>query len=102
MLCDRVACLVVNPITINNFGVLFNCTPAGRASGFMNTPAKKLSIQLVASRFSVLGRAHWGSAVGFLLLQRFSKGLAVEESSCFNSALLDLDLYVCCFDPQLN
>ena len=35
----------------------------------------------------------WGSAVGYLLFQRFSKGLAVEFSSCFSSVLLDLDLY---------
>ena len=26
------ACLVVNPITVNNFAVLFNCTPVGRGS----------------------------------------------------------------------
>ena len=26
------ACLVFNPITINNFASLFNCTPVGRAS----------------------------------------------------------------------
>ena len=25
------ACLVVNPITVNNFASLFNCTPVGRA-----------------------------------------------------------------------
>ena len=25
-------------------------------------------------------------------------GLAVQFSSCFNSVLLDLDLYDCCFD----
>ena len=39
------------------------------------------------------GRAHWGSTVGYLLLQRFSKGLVVEFLSCCNSVLLDLDLY---------
>ena len=26
------ACLVFNPITVNNFAFLFNCTPVGRAS----------------------------------------------------------------------
>ena len=26
------ACLVFNPITVNNFASLFNCTPVGRAS----------------------------------------------------------------------
>ena len=29
------ACLVFNPITVNNFASLFNCTPLGRASDSM-------------------------------------------------------------------
>ena len=32
------ACLVVNPITVNNFVSLFNCTPVGRASDSMMAP----------------------------------------------------------------
>ena len=32
------ACLVVNPITVNNFAVLFNCTPVGRGSDSMIAP----------------------------------------------------------------
>ena len=28
----KTACLVVNPVTVNNFAALFNCTPTGRAS----------------------------------------------------------------------
>ena len=32
------ACLVVNPITVNNFAVLFNCTPVGRRSDSMIAP----------------------------------------------------------------
>ena len=32
------ACLVFNPITINNFASLFNCTPVGRASDSMMAP----------------------------------------------------------------
>ena len=35
----QTACLVVNPITVNNFAALFNCTPAGRASDLMMAPA---------------------------------------------------------------
>ena len=31
------ACLVFNPITVNNFASLFNCTPVGRASDSMMT-----------------------------------------------------------------
>ena len=30
------ACLVFNPITVNNFASLFNCTPVGRASDSMS------------------------------------------------------------------
>ena len=32
------ACLVFNPITINNFASLFNCSPVGRASDSMMAP----------------------------------------------------------------
>ena len=32
------ACLVFNPITVNNFAFLFNCTPVGRASDSMMAP----------------------------------------------------------------
>ena len=32
------ACLVFNPITVNNFDSLFNCTPVGRASDSMMAP----------------------------------------------------------------
>ena len=32
------ACLVFNPITVNNFASLFNCTPVGRESDSMMAP----------------------------------------------------------------
>ena len=32
------ACLAFNPITVNNFASLFNCTPVGRASYSMMAP----------------------------------------------------------------
>ena len=31
-------CLVFNPITVNNFASLFNCTPVGRASDSKMAP----------------------------------------------------------------
>ena len=37
----------------------------------------------------------------WILLQRFSVGLAVEYSSCFIS-IMDIDLYVCCFDSLVS
>ena len=35
------ACLVFNPITVNNFASLFNCTPVGRASDSVIAPRHK-------------------------------------------------------------
>ena len=35
----QIECLVVKPITVNNFADLFNCTPVGRASDVMMAPA---------------------------------------------------------------
>ena len=32
------ACLMFNPVTVNNFASLFNCTPVGRASDSMMAP----------------------------------------------------------------
>ena len=33
------ACLVVNPVTVNNFASLFNCTLVGQASDSVMAPA---------------------------------------------------------------
>ena len=35
---QQTACLVVNPITVENFAFLLNCTPVGRASDSMMVP----------------------------------------------------------------
>ena len=43
------ACLVVNPITINNFAFLFNCTPVDRASDSMMAPTKSYLFELVGT-----------------------------------------------------
>ena len=40
------ACLVINPITVDNFAVLLNCTRVDRASDFMMAPDLKLFIQV--------------------------------------------------------
>ena len=34
----QAVCLMFNPITVNNFASLFNCTPVGRASDSMMVP----------------------------------------------------------------
>ena len=33
------ACIVINPITVDNFAVLFNCTPVDRSSDSKMAPA---------------------------------------------------------------
>ena len=35
---QQFACLVINPITIDGYAALFNCTPVDRASDFMMAP----------------------------------------------------------------
>ena len=61
------ACLVVNPITVNNFASLFNCTPGVRLN---DGPDIKLFISVGWGRsIFVCCLAHRGSPVGFLLLQ---------------------------------
>ena len=34
----KAACLVINPIMVDNFAALFNCTPVDRASDSMMVP----------------------------------------------------------------
>ena len=36
---QQTACMVVNPVTVNNFAFLFGCTPVGRASDSMTAAA---------------------------------------------------------------
>ena len=62
------ACLVFNPITVNNFASLFNCTPVGGASDSMMAPTWSYFSWFGPELF-VCCLAHRGSTVGFLLLQ---------------------------------
>ena len=43
------ACLVINPITVDNFAALFNCTPVDWASDSMMTPTISYSFKLVGT-----------------------------------------------------
>ena len=72
----QTACLVVNPITANSFAYLFICTPLGIRLN--NGSGIKLSVKLAGAWWSVFGRAHRGSTVGLLLLQRFRVGLPLS------------------------
>ena len=44
------ACLVINPITVDGFAALFNCTPVDLASDYMMAPTKSYSFKLVGGR----------------------------------------------------
>ena len=63
------ACLVFNPMTVNNFASLFNCTPVGRASDNDGPDIKLFILVGLGRSFFVCCLAHRGSTVGFLLLQ---------------------------------
>ena len=63
------ACLVFNPMTVNNFVSLFNCTPVGRASVNDGPDIKLFILVDWGRRFFVCCLAHRGSTVGFILLQ---------------------------------
>ena len=90
------ACLVFNPITVNNVASLFNCTPVGRASVRLNDgPDIKLFILVGLGRsFFVCCLAHRGSTVGFLLLQcssgvvRHPRDLQVSVATHFCRVLI--------------
>ena len=41
------ACLVINPITVDNFAALFNCTPVDRSSDSMMARTKAIHLSLL-------------------------------------------------------
>ena len=65
------ACLVVNPITVNNFAVLFNCMSVGRGSELFGRLGPNFCLFL-------------GPAGGLLLLQCFS---GVADAQCTSRCL---------------
>ena len=86
------ACLVFNPITVNNFASLFNCTPVGRASD--GPRHKAIYFSWFGRSFFVCCLAHQGSTVGFLLLQcssgvvRYPRDLQVSVATRFCRVLI--------------
>ena len=63
------AYLVFNPITVNNFASLFNCTPVGRASDSMKARHKAIYFSWFGPELFSLLLGPPGSTVGFLLFQ---------------------------------
>ena len=75
-------CLVFNPITVNNFASLFNCTPVGRASDSMMAPDIKLFILVGLGRsFFVCCLSHRGSTVGFYSAPVFQRCCSTPRGS---------------------
>ena len=62
------ACLIVNPLTVNNFAYLFNYTPVGRAYGSLMD-----QFELVGAGLSfICCFIIWVLPGGFLLVRHFS------------------------------
>ena len=66
------ACLVINPITVDGYATLFNCTPVDRASDSMMARPKAILFRLVGTGAFVCCLVHRGSTDYLLLLQIFS------------------------------
>ena len=109
------ACLVFNPITINNFDSLFNCTPVGRASDNDGPDIKLFILVGLGRSLFVCCLAHRGSTVGFLLLQcssgvvRHPRALQVSVATRFCRVLIFAssydficDLFVSRDDPLMS
>ena len=68
------ACLVINPITVDNFAALFNCTPVDRASDSLITRPKAIHFSWLGPELFVCCLVHRGSP-GDLLCFRFPLAL---------------------------
>ena len=80
------ACLVVNPIKVNNFAYIFDCTT-------VVGPKPNLIVTWAVGDWHpfrvVLGQAYRGLTGCLLLLRIFSVGISVSPHVCF---ILDLIL----------
>ena len=96
------ACLVFNPIMVNNFASLFNCTPVSRASDSMMAPTKLFILVGWGRSIFVCCLAQRDSTVGFLLLQ-CSSGVvrhpgdlrALVATRCFCPHLCFIIVFIC-------
>ena len=86
--------LVFNPITVNNFASLFNCTAMGRASDSMMARHKAIYFGWFGPELFCQCLAHRGSTVGFPLLQcssgvvRHPRDLQVSVATRFCRVLI--------------
>ena len=59
-------CLVINPITVDNFAALFNCTPMNRASDSMMARPKAIHFSWLGPDLSSVT---WSTGAQLILLQ---------------------------------
>ena len=69
------ACLVINPITVDSFASLYNCTPVGRASDSMMGPTSSLLIYLSRLEMDLVLSVAW--SFGLQLVAFFCSGISV-------------------------
>ena len=81
------ACLVFNPIMVDNNAALLNCTPVGRASDSMMSPSKSCLFYLASAGASCLLLDPTGRNWCFLLLRIFSKLFNAQGSLASDSLL---------------
>ena len=81
------ACLVFNPIMVDNYAALFNCTPVGRASDSMMARLKAIHFSWLGPELLVCCLAHRGSTGVFSFAPGFSKLFSAQESQSSGSLL---------------
>ena len=74
------ACLVINPITVDGYAALFNCTPVDRASDSMMVPTLSYSFYLVGTGAFVCCLVHRAQLIIFFCF-RFSVVLFESQGS---------------------
>ena len=65
-------CLVINPITVDGYATLFNCTPVDRASDSMMAPPNAIHFSWLGPELSSDGWSTGAQLIYLLLLQIFS------------------------------
>ena len=82
----QTACLVINPIIVDGYASLFNCTTAVRASDSMTVSSQNFN-QWVGAWWYAFGLARHGSTIGFHLLWHIVE-LAMSTRLCLSLWLI--------------
>ena len=71
------ACFVINPLTVDHFAALFNCTPVDRASDSIMARPETIYFTWLVPELFVCRLVHRGSTDDLLLLQ-ISSGVVLQ------------------------